>query len=140
MKVATQPVEAPNARYVVHSQPTGANCEDFIPVEQSFTSKKTVPVTAAAVSVHSDMDSEDDKCSEPDSPAGVTEEQGMLSDRDMARGEKLDRELSVEAYYRCKRKSSPPENPPPGGENFLGNHPPPPGNPPPPRLLKKILY
>ena len=56
VKVTTQPVEAPGARPVVHSQPAGANSEDFIPVGQSFTSKKTVPVTAAGVSVHSDMD------------------------------------------------------------------------------------
>ena len=56
----TQPVEAPGARPVVHAQPTSTSSEEVRPVDQSLISKKIVPVTAAGVSAHSEMDSEDD--------------------------------------------------------------------------------
>ena len=100
VKVATQPVEAPGARPVVHTRPTCTSSEEVRPVEQSLTSKKTVHVTAIGVSAYSEMDSEDDQCSEPGSPAGVSENQGELSDRDIRREEELGQELSEGANYR----------------------------------------
>ena len=59
---------------------SGTNIEEVRPVDQSLTSKKTVPVTAAGVSAHSEMESEDDQRSEPGCPAGVSDVQGELSD------------------------------------------------------------
>ena len=76
-KLATQPVEAPGARSVVHSQSTGTGSEEVRPVDQSLTSKKTIPVDATGLSAHSD--SEDDQCSETSSSAGAIEDQGELS-------------------------------------------------------------
>ena len=49
-RIATQPVEALGARDEVKYQPTGTGSEIVRPVEQSFTSKKSVPATATGVS------------------------------------------------------------------------------------------
>ena len=67
---------------MVISQPTGAGSEEVRPIDQSLTSKNTVPIAATGVSAHSEMDSEGDQCSKPGSLAGTSEEQGKLSDRD----------------------------------------------------------
>ena len=99
VKVATQHVEAPNARPVVHIHPTGTSSEEARPVDHSLTSKKTVLGTAAGVSAQSEMDSEYDQCSEPGSPVGDSEDHGELSDRDISRERELDIELSEEANY-----------------------------------------
>ena len=53
-KVATQPVKVNGARSVVYSQPTGTGSEELRPVDQSLTSKETVPAAAIGVSAHSD--------------------------------------------------------------------------------------
>ena len=82
---------------MVNSQHTGAISKYFRTVEQSLTSKNSVPCATAGVLVNSDMASEDDQHSETGSPAGVTEEHGELLYRDMAREEELDWELSEEA-------------------------------------------
>ena len=96
-KVATQPVDAPGARSVVHTQPTGTGSEEVKPVDQSLTSKKTVSVAATGVLAHSD--SEDDQHSEQGSPACVSEDQSELSDGDTPKNKEL--ELSEQANY-CK--------------------------------------
>ena len=59
------------------------------------------------------MNSEDDQRSEPGSPDGVTEDQGKLSDRNMAREEELDQELSEETNYRDTMR---------GVKSFMGWH------------------
>ena len=94
MRVAAWPVEGPGARSEVHSQPKGTGSRDVRPIDQSLTSKKTVPVAATSVS-----DSDDDLDNEPDSSAGVSD-QDELSDRDNPKDEELDHVLSEEANYQ----------------------------------------
>ena len=81
-KVATQPVEASGSRPVVHLKATSASVEEVQAtrlVEQSFTCKKILPpVAATVVSVHSDVDSDEDRYSEPSSPPNTLDEEGEL--------------------------------------------------------------
>ena len=114
MRVATQPVEAHCARFVVQLQPTSTGSEEVRPVDQSLTSKKTGPVTATGVSAHSDMDLEDDQLCEPGSPAAASEEQDELSDRDTPGEEDLDQKWSEEAKNRETMR---------GVWSFMGWHP-----------------
>ena len=85
---------APGARSVFHSQHIGTGSEEVRLVDQSLTSKNTTSVDGTGLSAHSD--SEDDLHSEPYSPAGTSEEQGVLSDRDTPGDGDLDQEFSEE--------------------------------------------
>ena len=85
---------------MLHSQPTGTSSEEVRPVYQSLTSETTVAVTATGVPAHSEMNSDDDPHYEPGSPAGTSEEQDELSDRETLREEDFDQELSEEANYQ----------------------------------------
>ena len=91
VNVATQHAEVPSARPVVHSEPSSNSSEEVRPIDQSLTSKKTV--TAAGVSAHSEIYSNDDQHSEQGSAAGVAEDQGDPSDRDIPRKKQLNQEL-----------------------------------------------
>ena len=93
-RFATQPVETPGARTDVHSHPTGTGSGDGSVVDRSLTSNRTVAADSTGVS-----DIEDKLCSELESP-DVASDQEVLSDRDPAKDDKLNQELSEEANYR----------------------------------------
>ena len=66
--------------------------------DQFLTGKKTLHIDAATgVPAHSEVDSEEERGSEPDSPV-IPEDEGKLSDRDYLK-EDLDQEISEEANY-----------------------------------------
>ena len=107
MRTATQPVEAPSARSNVHSQHTSTSSGDGSVMDRSFTSKRTLAADNTGVS-----DMEDELCSEPESPDVVSDWE-VLSDRDPAKDDELDQELSEEANCRETMR---------GVHSFMGWH------------------
>ena len=97
MKVATQHVAAPGARSIVYPYPPVLVVKNRL-VDQSLTSKKTVPAAATCVSANSDT--EHDQHSEPGSSTSVSDNQGKLSHRDTPEDEELDQELSEVNYNK----------------------------------------
>ena len=103
MRGATQPVEVPGARPVVHYQPTGTGSEEVRPVDQSLTSKKTVPIIIAGEEMDSDgltlrwTQKMTNAVSQAPLLVLVKNRASELSDRDTPRQEELDQELSEEA-------------------------------------------
>ena len=93
VRTATQPVEAPGARTDVFAQPTGTGSGDVGGVDWSLTNKRPVAATTGV------SDTEDELDSELESPAVVSDRE-VLSDRDPAKDDKLDQELSEESNYR----------------------------------------
>ena len=90
-RFSTQPVKAPCATADVLSQPTGTSSGDGSAVDRSLTSSRTVAADNTGVS-----DIEDKLCSELEFP-DVASDREVLSDRDLAKDDKLDQELSEEA-------------------------------------------
>ena len=105
-RVATQPVKALGARTDVHAQPTSTGSGDVGAVDQSLTSKRTVAATTGVSGTEDELDSE------PESPA-VLSDQEVLSDRDPAKDDELDQELSEVANYRGTMR---------GVRSFMGLH------------------